>query len=226
MSPPLHRRSRKEPYLSYPLKLILERISTFDLRYSLTETQRVLRKRCHRDIPERTISSWLTEYRLLTTYARLRSAGRKLFRPDTVMRSHTFHHQQVYRFQVHRAKLEPLAKATPQPATRPGSEFSPLKTYLESIETRFPHDLFQATGHRSSKFSAEIRPPVTRKENHATRLAGLALPTAPNNKKRHETLQRFMLINDSVTVPVEIPVLGGRTRQQIVAFEKAICSRN
>jgi len=47
---------------------------------------------------------------------------------------------------------------------------------------------------------------VTRKENFATRLAGLALPTAPNKKKRHETLQRFMLINDSVTVAVEIPV--------------------
>ncbi len=191
---------------TYPLKIILESISTFNLGYSLTETQRVLRKRFHRDIPERTISSWLTEYRPLTTYARLRSAGRKLFSPESVIRAHTFHHQQVYRFQVHRAKLELLTKATPQPATYPGSEFSPLKTYLESIETHFPHDLFQATEHRSSKFPAEIRPPVMRKENFATRLAALALPTAPNNKKRHETLQRFMLINDSVTVAVEIPV--------------------
>jgi hypothetical protein len=32
------------------------------------------------------------------------------------------------------------------------------------------------------------------------------LPTSPNNKKRHETLQRFMLINDSVTITVEVPV--------------------
>jgi hypothetical protein len=47
---------------------------------------------------------------------------------------------------------------------------------------------------------------VARKENYATRLARLALPTSPNNKKRRETLQRFMLINDSVTVAVEIPV--------------------
>ncbi len=37
-------------------------------------------------------------------------------------------------------------------------------------------------------------------------MAALVLPTAPNNRKRHETLQRFMLINDSVTVAVEIPV--------------------
>lgn len=48
--------------------------------------------------------------------------------------------------------------------------------------------------------------PIVRKENHATRLAALALPTSPNNKKRHETLQQFMLLNDSVTVAVEVPV--------------------
>src|ERR1700674_5152942 len=57
---------------TYPLKIILDSISTFSLGYSLTETQRVLRQRFHRDIPERTISAWLTEYRPLTTYARLR----------------------------------------------------------------------------------------------------------------------------------------------------------
>jgi len=65
---------------------------------------------------------------------------------------------------------------------------------------------FQSTGHRSSKFPAELHPPVTRKENHATRLAALVLPSSPNNKKRHETLQRFMLVNDSVTIAVEVPV--------------------
>lgn len=191
---------------TYPLKLILESISTFNLGYALTETQRLLRKRFHRDIPERTISSWLTEHRALATYSRLRLACRKLFLPEAVIHSRPFHHQQVYRFQVHRAKLELLTKPTPHPDTHANLDFSFLKKYLDSIETHFPHDLFQAATHRSSKFPAEIRPPVTRKVNHATRLAGLALPTAPNNKKRHETLQRFMLINDSVTVAVEIPV--------------------
>jgi len=53
---------------------------------------------------------------------------------------------------------------------------------------------------------AEVRPPVTRKENHATRMATLVVPSAANNRKRHERLQRFMLINDSVTVAVEVPV--------------------
>ena len=74
---------------TYPLKIILESISTFNLGYSLTETQRVMRRRYYREIPERTISSWLSEYRSLSTYSRLRLAGRKLFRPETLIRSQT-----------------------------------------------------------------------------------------------------------------------------------------
>jgi ATP-dependent exoDNAse (exonuclease V) beta subunit len=191
---------------SYPLKLILEAISTFNLGYSLTETQQLIRKRFHRQIPERTISSWLTEYRPFTTYSRLRTAGKKLFPPDTIVRAHTFHHQQVYRFQIHRAKIDLLIPEHPSPAHDTDQDFTAIRKYLYTVEAQFPHHFFQTTQHRSSKFPASLLPPVTRKENHATRLAALALPTAPNNKKRHETLQRFMLVNDSVTIAVEIPV--------------------
>jgi ATP-dependent exoDNAse (exonuclease V) beta subunit len=84
--------------------------------------------------------------------------------------------------------------------------FQELKKYFASINDHFPHQLFRTSHQRSSKFPVELHPPITRKENNATRLAALALPTSPTNKKRHETLQRFMLINDSVTVAVEIPV--------------------
>jgi ribosomal protein L37AE/L43A len=191
---------------TYPLHIILESVSTFNLGYSLTETQRVMRRRYHREIPERTISSWLNEYRPLSTYSRLRVVGRKHFPPETLIRSHTFHHQQVYRFQVHQAKLEILTQPAGQSAAHNSGDIASLEGYLASIETHFPHHLFQATGHRSSKFPAELRPPIAKKENHATRAAALVLPTSPNNKKRHETLQRFMLINDSVTLAVEVPV--------------------
>jgi ATP-dependent exoDNAse (exonuclease V) beta subunit len=151
-------------------------------------------------MPERTIRRWLEEYRPLTSYARLRAAGKKLFHPDALIRSFTLHHQQVYRFQVHLAKLALLLEP---PAHR---QFASLKDYFSTVGQDFPHKLFQSTDHRSSTFPATINPPITRKENHATRLAELVLPTSPANTKRHETLQRFMLINDSVTVAVEIPV--------------------
>jgi transposase-like protein len=195
---------------TYPLKTILDAVSTFNLGYSLTETQRNLRKRAQTDIPERTIRSWVSEYRPLTTYARLRGTGKSLFAPNAIVHSRTFDHQQVYRFGVHQAKLKMLLAL---PAHR---HLAPLTTYLRAVDTTFPHHLFQATEHRSSKFPATLNPPITRKENHATRLAALVLPTSPNNKKRHETLQHFMLVNDSVTVAVEIPVY--LTREDLAYF--------
>ena len=184
----------------YPLHMILAAVSTFNLGYSVTDTQAQIQKRFHRNIPERTISSWIAEYKPQTTYARLRSDAKKLFAPELTVRTINFHHQQVYRHQVHRAKLQLLLDDAQH------REFNPLTKYLADLERNFPNQLFQSTEHRSSKFPAEIRPQVTRKENHATRMAALVLPTAFNNRKRHETLQRFMLVNDSVTVAVEIPV--------------------
>ena len=203
---------------TYPLKTILEAISIFNLGHSLTDTQRLLRRRTRRDIPERTIRSWLATHKPHTAYWRLRSTARKLFDPGTIIQSLTFHHQQVYRFQVHQAKLKLLLKS---PAHQ---HLASLKNYLKAVTTSFPHRLFQETKHRSSKFPTQIHPPITRKENHATRLTALAVPTSPTNRKRHETLQRFMLINDSVTVAVEIPVY--LTGQDIVYFRNRKFSLN
>src|SRR5712692_3141844 len=185
---------------TYPLKTILDAVSTFNLGHPLTDTQRILHVRTHLQMPERTIRRWLEEYKPLTSYARLRAAGQKLFHPDAIVRSFTLYHQQVYRFQVHLAKLALLLEPSAH------QHFASLNDYLTTVGQAFPHKLFQSIEHRSSKFPTELTPPITRKENHATRIATLVLPTSPTNKKRHETLQRFMLINDSVTAAVEIPV--------------------
>jgi len=72
-----------------------------------------------------------------------------------------------------------------------------------------PHDLFRVEDRgRASQadpdFADISRIIVTRKENIATRIAGLIIPAVGNNKLRHETLQKFMLMNDSVTVAIEI----------------------
>src|SRR6266566_511438 len=58
---------------TYPLKVILDAISTFNLGNSLTDTQRILRQRSHMEVPARTIQSWLKTYRTLCTYFRLRA---------------------------------------------------------------------------------------------------------------------------------------------------------
>src|SRR5712692_11701426 len=148
---------------TYPLKAILDAVSTFNLGHALTDAQRILRQRTHLQMPERTIRRWLEEYKPLTSYARLRTAGKKLFHPDAIIRSFTLYHQQVYRFQVHMGKLALLL----EPAAH--QHFAPLKDYLTTVGQDFPHKLFQSTEHRSSKFPTKLAPPITRKENHATR---------------------------------------------------------
>src|SRR2546422_4621570 len=185
---------------TYPPRVIFETVSTYNLGNSISETQSTVRKRLHVDIPEGTIRSWIRAHKPLTTYARFRALGRKLFDVDTMIRSFLLRHKQVYRFQLHRAKIELLLQ------TACHHHLISVKDYLEAIGQDFPHRMFQTTEHRSSKFPTRLSIPITRKENYATRLAALVLPAAAANKKRHETLQRFMLVNDSATVAVEIPV--------------------
>lgn len=185
---------------TYPPRVILETVSAYNLGNSISDTQRTIRKRLHVDIPEGTIRSWIRAHKPLTAYARLRAIGRKLFDADAMIRSFLMRHKQVYRFQLHRAKLELLLQFARH------RHLVPAKDYLEAIGEDFPHNIFQTTEHRSSKFPTKLAIPITRKENYATRLAALVLPSAVANKKRHETLQKFMLVNDSATVAVEIPV--------------------
>src|SRR5216684_7766753 len=133
---------------TYPLKLILDAVSTFNLGYSITDTRSVLRRHFHVDVPDRTINSWLTTYRSVSTYARLRAAGKKLFDPRSTIVTRFFEHRQVYRFQVHNAKLG-LSLRPPI-----HGYLSPLRGYLTAVQRDLPHHLFQNTAERSSTFPA------------------------------------------------------------------------
>jgi transposase-like protein len=147
---------------SYPLTSILEAVSTFNRGYSLTETQQIIRRRFHLDIPERTISSWVAEHRPLTTYSRLRKSCRQLFSPAAIIRSHTFYHQQVYRFQTHQGKLALLLKGESQEVEE-HDRVAKLANYLATIAQDFPDHLFESAEHRSSRFPTELHPRVERK---------------------------------------------------------------
>src|SRR2546425_1212489 len=63
----------------YPHNPPLDPIPTSNLASPTTATRSILRRRFHVDVPDRTINSWLTTYRSVSTYARLRAAGKKLF---------------------------------------------------------------------------------------------------------------------------------------------------
>lgn len=84
---------------------------------------------------------------------------------------------------------------------------------LERIPILCPHELFQRDDDPKARAS-QARPDfadvsriiVNRKQNAATDAAAFIIPPVGNNKLRHETLQNFMLGNDSVTVAIEIPI--------------------
>src|SRR5438876_1872845 len=195
---------------TYPPHVILEAVSIYNLGNSISDTQRTIRKRLHVDIPEGTIRSWIRAHKPLTAYARMRVIGSKLFKAEAMIRSFLLRHKQVYRFQLHKGKVELLLQNARH------RHLASAKGYLEQIGEHFPHGMFQTAEHRSSKFPTTVPIPITRKENYATRLATLVVPSASANKKRHETLQRFMLVNDSATIAVEIPVY--LTRQDIAYY--------
>lgn len=97
---------------TYPPRVILETVSEYNLGKSVSDTQRTIRKRQHVDIPEGTIRSWIRAHKPLTAYTRLRAIGSKLFNPDSMIRGYLLRHKQVYRFQLHRAKLDLLFENT------------------------------------------------------------------------------------------------------------------
>lgn len=151
----------------------------------------------------RTLQSWIAAYRPLTTYARLRTRGKSLFPPHQVIRSVRFHHRQVYRYQMHRGKLALLLREDLQ-----HRRFAPVRDYLDTMAEACPHHLFR-TGLRASDVAGKFdlgTVAIREKTNHATRLATLALQAVSRRIMRHETLQRFMLATDSVTVATEVPV--------------------
>lgn len=188
---------------TYPLRIVLDAITQYDLGHSLTNVADHMRARHGHAVARSTIATWLAEHKSLTTYARLRDAGRHLYPPRQVIRSIKLYHRQVYKFQYHRPKLALLRQG------REHARFAGIADFLEHIPSQCPHELFRDSERASQSPLSAIdssRLIVTQKENAATRIAALVIPTVGNNRLRHEALQRFMLANDSTTLAVEVPI--------------------
>ncbi len=187
---------------TYPLKIIFEALSLYNLGHSLIEVSNRLKRRFGITIKKSTLGSWIKEFENLCTYSRFRGKGRQLFTPNQIIRAVTLYHKQIYRFCYHRSKIQFLLEYPTH------QNFNPLKEYLKDIAINCPHKLFKGeTRSSSTKTDFNLdQVQISEKSNNAVRLAELALQAAPNNRARHDTLQRFMLSNDSVTVATEVPV--------------------
>lgn len=187
---------------TYPLKVILEALQHYYRGETREQTSRRIRERFGIRIPARTLSTWLAEYRDLTTYARLRNDLLSSFPPRRILRWVRLHHQQVYHYGIHRGKVASIL------ASREHDKFEAIGDFLHGMANSCPHRLFTAGGRASkSAFDFDLDGVEIRiKRNHACRMAGFALQTVTSNRRRHDELQRFMLTADSVTVAVEVPI--------------------
>jgi hypothetical protein len=155
----------------------------------------------------------------------LRPKALPRFPAAQTIRSIKLYHRQVYGFAYHRPKLDFLRKGMLDDKRTGDKHFANVADSLESIPSACPHELFTRVddpkaraSQAAPEFADASRIIVNRRENAATQTAALIIPAVGNNKLRHETLQRFMLANDSVTLAVEIPVW--LTETDIEAIER------
>lgn len=203
----------------FPLNVILDGISYYNLGLSLEQTCHILEEKFSRpraDIDATsgtlppvtfaptpaTLAAWIEEYKPICRFERMRPYAIKLFPPQKMMEVVTMAHRQLYRFRYHRAKillcLEEFKNA----------RFGRLKEYLDNVSSETPHQYFQ-DGERMSEIRTKFDKTdmlVRSKSNYANKIAEFVLRSVSDNKSRHDALQRFMIANDSVTVATEVPV--------------------
>lgn len=189
-------------YKTYPLRVILDGVTLYNLGYSLPDAAKKLKSKHGYKVSTSTLASWMDEHRELTTYRRLREQLHTGASPGQTIRSIKLYHRQVYSFAYHRPKLAVVRESSQH------HRFASLSDFLEQVPSLCPHDLFSDSSRASQlpPFVNRNHLTVVEKENFATRTAALIIPSVGDNRLRHETLQRFMLANDSVTVAIEIPI--------------------
>lgn len=206
--------------VKYPPRVIARALCLYNLGHSQEEAARRIASEHRIKVPRRTISDWISGYRSITTFHRLRASAIEQF-PDGMLKERTLEHQQVYEYKVHLPKLALMTHAVARDVA------VKVKNYLLGIFEHFPDGLFQEdrtanldqqavpddqqpappTAMRSSKSRFETLPLARiEKQNLANDLAALGLLLARKTKDRHPSVQDFMLANDSCTIACEVPV--------------------
>ena len=166
-------RDSKLPYQHYPTNIILNTISTYNLGYTVKQTNTIINRKFKTKVPPSTIHSWLLRYQDICSFtSTLRK--RYILEPNKIIFTKKLYHQQVYDYQYHTLKINIAGKTFPK-----------LRFYLTSLTDKCPNEPFQY-GPRCSQLRIELKPQKTIKHNHAPRMAELALTLAKTNHERHQ----------------------------------------
>jgi len=219
---------------TYPLRVILEAITWYNRFHSLEESARQVSQKYGLNISYQNISNWLKDLNQYITFSRMRGFIARKYKPcqgkprqgktlrvkdpkpegsgnwrgsgigEAIVESKMFHGQ-IYDFKYHRAKTDLILQEDFK-----HYKFQPLQEFLELVIAECPHSIFKETKTRASELGSIFnlnKVKITPRQNMAVQNARLILQAVANNKLRHEVLQEFMLVNDSVTVATEVPVL-------------------
>jgi transposase-like protein len=184
------------PRRQYPPSAILTALTSYHLGRTLADTRADVARRSRVNVPLSTLHAWIGQFAQVCTFTNLRK--RYTLEPEEVLYSKTFVHKQEYKFAFHRLKTNVLCKR----------RFPSIRRYLWNISENCPNDLFQRSdGARCSDGNLpNLQLRLVRKETNAQALAKLGLLLARRSKERHPAIQHFMLVNDSATIAVEVPV--------------------
>lgn len=192
-------------YKSFPLPVILTAITHYNKFCTLSESAGKVTQRYGIKTNPQNIANWLKDFGEHLTFLRMRDfISRKYDKKDIFVETRMFH-EQIYDFAYHRAKMNLILDEDFK-----HGKFRPLQEFLELVFAECPHQIFRESSKRASEYCGIFnldRVRISQKSNMACKNAKLILQTVENNKLRHETLARFMLFNDSVTVASEVPVL-------------------
>jgi hypothetical protein len=204
-----HCRKKFTPILTkhrtFPVRVILAALSLYNQLHTFEEAAQIVSRRFGIHIRPETARTWAQDFADYLPFLGLRPAVEHFYDRHTLQSEVRLFHGQVYDFKYHRAKTELLLADD----TR-NERFRPLQQFLERVPRWCTHQLFRDAPSRASKHKHlfnldEVL--ITPCENSAIETTRFVLQAVENNRLRHETLQDFMVVNDSATIAMEVPII-------------------
>lgn len=138
--------NQKTKHITYPIRIIFDSISAYNLGCTLKDTTRYIKKKYNLTITPQTILFWLKKFKKQLPYHRIRKRIKKLYTPEDIIKRRIMkHHDQPFNFQYHKAKLELFCNRFPQ-----------LKRYIPYIEKNCPNSLFK-NSNRISQYKQDLK---------------------------------------------------------------------
>jgi len=190
---------------TYPLKILIDSFNLYNKLNSFKEIAEAIKEKYGINVTPQIISRWIEEYKSYLPFLRMREFVLKKYSKKDLIEESKLIHQQIYNFKFHRAKLDLILNEEFK-----HFKFKPLRDFLELVSSECPHQIFREKQERASEKKEKFnltQVKIIPKKSLASKFANFVIQAVNNNKTRHEVLEEFMLLNDSVTVAIEIPVL-------------------